>query len=648
MTLRSACGHCGAAVGVGVVDPREDYCPACGAPARLRALAAALAWALRGREVGGKALLGFAVTRAELEVVRRWAPQVMSVSLFGSYRQEHTEGVDIRDLGRFAPASFSGVFGSLIFDYFVEHAQAIRECARVTEPGGFFLTHISAVRLIDGELPPVARGVVRKRAGYFEYLPEDARVESVHTGRTSFLNALSAAGYLAGHCAILDELSGAVTDWFLGVLPPFSAGSARPATLPIGEGVAGRRAYREFCASWEAAVGRRRCVLRVSIPALPAGADSARFAEHVYDRGRQKATGSVILAGNASVVTSEDNGEKWELHRFSELEGRRLNLCFTTNDGAHIVQCLPESAENADVARRRGHTNPARATVLRFDAAWRLTAVEDGPEAVWHGRASVDQNGGVLMFAEYPANFAGHRDLPSRVLRSRDDGRSWEVVFEVGPEAVRHFHTLQADPFAPGVWWLSSGDAGEECRVWRSPDDGDTWADMSVAEPQVEVGAGRRRGAYRYTDLVVERDTLLWGADDLLGAPEDVRLGGAGARMFRARKTALHEVEELGYIGHPVRSIVDVGEAYLCLTEAKYECGGFSKEPRVVMLRKDEMCQRVEVAVLTNETGRATGLSYSRASKAACEGRFFSFRGVTDVFNGVRPGVFQWEVELDN
>ncbi len=399
--------------------------------------------------------------------------------------------------------------------------------------------------------------------------------------------------------------------------------------------------------------------LKLSIPQLPEGSKAVEFAEHVYDRKSCATTPNVILTGRSIIVESKDNGATWKLIRIPEVEDRRLYNCFTTDDGNHIVQGLPEQNINAK------KTNHDSAVLFLFDKDWRLISVDDeSTTTYWHGRASIDQSGATIMFAEYHNNsykytsaykeeYEKWKNLvkPSRVFRSRDGGRTWNVVFELPPEAIRHFHTLQADPFLPKTWWLSSGDTAIESRVWRSSDDGDSWVDVTLADgTQLDNGAYAQSG-FRYTDLLINQDSLIWGTDDIMGSSNNIdfempQVKRTGSRIYRAKKSNPLQLEELGYIGHPVRSIVDVGPAYLFLTEANI--GYYRLTPQVVALFKDSMDKPLEVARIDHFNNGKTGFTYSRASKAAYNGRFFSFRNRYDVFNDIYPRVLQWDVRFSD
>lgn len=404
--------------------------------------------------------------------------------------------------------------------------------------------------------------------------------------------------------------------------------------------------------------------LKLSIPpSLPKDAKGSYFAEHVYNRYLKSTTEHVILTGRSMIVESRDNGDTWDVIRLSSVEKRRLYNCFTMDNGHHIVQALPEK----DDTYPSTHTDVKKATLFLFDEHWNLLSTDDQPTAQWHGRASIDQSGNTIMFAEYHYNPYKYIDPykddekmwmplmePNRVFRSRDGGKTWNVVFEAPRGFVRHLHTLQADPFLKGAWWLSSGDRSEESRVWRSDDDGDTWVDVTDTHPDIDLPkmyTTRKQAAFRYTDIIITKDQLIWGADDLLGdalesGPEFPQNLRAGSRIYSTPKSNPLKITELAYIGHPVRSIVDVGPAYIVITESNRQY--YPLTPQVVALFKDNMTQPIEIARIDNFQNKKTAFSSSKASKSAVKGRFFSYRYPTDVFKDVRPCVLQWDIAFSD
>ena len=201
----------------------NDYCPNCNAPARIRILPALLedvvAPAVREAGVIELPALGFAMAGVEKQLMGLHFPLLKSVSLFGNYGGDHEMGVDARDLTRFADQSFSVHASVLLFDYFTEQDQGIREAYRVLAPGGVFFTQLGPYRLLDGDEAPYQIKEVRGRPGYFEYLPEGVALADIRVGRQWFLQAMQDAGFqvrwIRGH----DRAAGVDLDWFVGFKP---------------------------------------------------------------------------------------------------------------------------------------------------------------------------------------------------------------------------------------------------------------------------------------------------------------------------------------------------------------------------------------------------------------------------------------------
>jgi hypothetical protein len=105
---------------------------------------------------------------------------------------------------------------------------------------------------------------------------------------------------------------------------------------------------------------------------------------------------------------------------------------------------------------------------------------------------SVCLHGGDVYLAEYTLG-----DDPARILRSADDGRSFEPRVET--TAVRHFHGVFDDPYRDDLW-ATSGDADDESAVGR----------LAGGE-FVPVGSGSQR--WRAVGLAFTPTAVLWGMD---------------------------------------------------------------------------------------------------------------------------------------
>ena len=389
-----------------------------------------------------------------------------------------------------------------------------------------------------------------------------------------------------------------------------------------------------------------RAVLRLSSPRFGDPAVNAVFSEHPLDRDGA-ASERVIALHDRTAFESRDLGETWTP---SALDSAwPVEQSFTTSTGAHIVATQPMAAEG---------DAETHAVIRRFDAAWQPAGEPLRTRSAWHGSCSIGEKDGVILFAEYPINrgkygSAEHLPLTDRlvsdpcVYRSRDDGRTWEKVFCAPATQVRHLHTVTPDPHRPHRWWLTSGDRAEEVFVWISDDDGDTWTDITSDRVDGPLHRNcRPRAAQRLTDQVFHDGWVIWGADDWLGDVRDVGNGehpGVGSRIFKARVDGPWLPQEIGYAGPPLRSIVDVGPAFLFISEAKAR--SVTLRPESFLVFKDDLSRVHRFVQFDNWGENSTGFTYSRASRKARDGVFFSYRGARDVF-ARSPRFLRWEIEF--
>ena len=665
-------------------DPMEtvvdgENCPSCNQRARTRSLGPVMeeiVWPAIDQSLAARApILAFAPTDSERKLIDHDIA-IESVSLYGDYGPEHQEGVDVRDLHEFESASFCGAYSILLFDYFVEHERALGELARVIAPGGMFFTHIGPDRIEEGANPPRSHHEIEARADYFDYVPEDHGMVDIRVGRQWLVDAVGRAGFDPAHVYVEDVPTGIVNEWFVGrrtggfAAAAWIAGSRRlrslghaASSLPLrlrrsryrpGAGHAPprmrtpiRRAADELVHSVpvDPAFGFSRVLVRLT---LPSDARTGRFGEHVWDEMNQETTPMVIATYSDGVAVSEDNGFEWRHVSLPAVKGLNVRSCFTTSRGTHVLHVLNEPGENA--------------LLLRFSRDWTLLDHQELARSSWHARGAIGERNGVIMFAEYPDNVSKYklddggelgledeRPLTSRVYRSTDDGETWSVAFEKDWREIRHFHTLVPDPYEMGVWWLSSGDRAAESRVWRSADDGASWLEATNPEPQFDLGPHQHmaQACHRQTDVYITRDQLFWGADDWLGGAsgdlEDLLGRRTGARFFVSPKGERLDPKPVGWAGNPVRSLTDLGDALIATTEAKRvkRIGN----PQVFLISKKDFGLSTELFRPGIFRSDGSGFTYSRASRAARDGTFYSHRSEKDVFD--RPGgILRWQVEF--
>ncbi len=106
---------------------------------------------------------------------------------------------------------------------------------------------------------------------------------------------------------------------------------------------------------------------------------------------------------------------------------------------------------------------------------------------------------GTIFFGEYTLN--PKRELNTRLFRSIDGGRTFQVVYTFAKDRVRHIHFVKYDPYEKCLW-LGTGDRDYENLLLRSDDGGATWR---------EIGGGTQD--WRAIGVCFTSDALIWGTD---------------------------------------------------------------------------------------------------------------------------------------
>ncbi|HVV64908.1 MAG TPA: hypothetical protein VHC42_05530 [Rhizomicrobium sp.] len=398
----------------------------------------------------------------------------------------------------------------------------------------------------------------------------------------------------------------------------------------------------EYSAQLPGGFGARRIVIELAAAAgLPARPGFA-FADHVTDEAGRP-TDKVIAVAKGRVAISCDLGRSWSIVKLKGHEHRHVVDAKSIGRSELLVQTSAYASEN----NRRPHVD-----LLVASESGDVLAEHTQFSHRWHGCRAVDLAGETLMFAEYPGNrpIANARPWSPHVFRSRDRGRSWEVAFVRSGAQIRHFHFLQARPGAPGEWWLSSGDHPHECHIWVSKDDGRSWSDATEELPErfTVDGVAYRHDAFRLTDLAWIGDEVVWATDDTLGASRP-----PGARVFRSRSEAPLAPRFVGLGKWHFRSLVDIGEFLLVISQRsnRQQASALDRRPGVYLMPKIPKpggpCFLHLFDLSTFPSGpRPAGFTYSKASRAAKDGVFFTYRSDEDVFNGGHK-LLRWRVRWE-
>ena len=338
------------------------------------------------------------------------------------------------------------------------------------------------------------------------------------------------------------------------------------------------------------------------------------FLEHVYSWEYQKATMDVIGTkyGTGCIYESKDLGKNFKMvyeDYFQDWE-----ICMTTSNGRHLVW------------------NNNNRNIWIFDNEWKyLKQIKTG-NYPWHGSAGIAEIHNTIIYAEY-TNLAEKL----YVWRSEDAGDSWQRVFSQNSYLsqeinIKHFHTVQPDPFFPGHWYLSSGDRSEECRVWKSADDGLSWIEVTDPDPD----GTSLQSVHRYTSIHFDESSLYWGTDDIMDGK---------AKFVRAAKTEPLQVEVLADLGNLVRSLISTPYGLIFISEQKMIRNGKLLD-MTIHLSQDKRTV-LELARISRENLYQNGFTYSRASISSYDNTFFSYFASDVIFHSY-IGMLKWEINIDS
>ena len=373
--------------------------------------------------------------------------------------------------------------------------------------------------------------------------------------------------------------------------------------------------------------------VHIAIPALPSS-PYYEFTEHPLER-HGEASSIVLATTKGGFAISPDLGESWQPAHPRGYTKHEIVHAKYLGGTEYLLQAILPAWKRRE----------ALVDTIVVNAAGAVLAENRIAGSPWHGCRGVDMRGDTLMFAEYPYETPGEtpgQRRSRRVFRSRDSGRSWQVVFEVPGATVRHFHFLQARPGRMGEWWLASGDYPEESHVWVSRDDGDTWQDESspLAETVNIDGIPYTRSVFRLTDMAWFGDQVLWGTDQVL--PRNKK-SPRGARVFQSPANETLAPALVGTAQWEIRNVVDVGDFFVLLSQGpgKFSDDPGERRPNVFLVPKDSprLIHLLDVDVYSSVP---TGFTYSKASRAAKDGVFFTSRSGTDVFPFGHK-VLKWE-----
>jgi len=380
-------------------------------------------------------------------------------------------------------------------------------------------------------------------------------------------------------------------------------------------------------------VGGKKIKIKISnIDTIP---PKATFGEHILDRNTLDATKKVNVRFKNIVYNSDDLGEIWKLKKINNIS--EIKNIFTTISDKIII-----SGSDSE--------NPDRHRITVLDRNLNQLNSSISGKFSWHGTYSIDESDGCIMYGEYPPNKSSDiNKFSSTVMRSLDDGFSWEEILKIGHPTIRHFHTCNSIPFIENGWLVTSGDAPKQCKFLLSKDNGDTWGEINDIKQISKLNNDFKNAIHRTVVMQFHDNELIWATDDIIGPiemyQEENGKYSVGSKLITSKITeGSMNIEIICRFGMHVRSMIDIGEGWIFITEAKYL--DKVKGPQVFLILKDKIDKPYLLFEIENSTSRITGGTYSRSSIKSYDGVFFTQMG-DGMFNQKSARTLKWEVKLE-
>ena len=307
--------------------------------------------------------------------------------------------------------------------------------------------------------------------------------------------------------------------------------------------------------------------------------DPIRFYLLCADRHSNK----VFASQSVYLYFSNNGGKTWVRQNTNLPAG--IKTAFYTRDGTLLLTTLDHQI------LRSTDDGKTFTTVMTDTYGWRGT---DG--------IAQDSLSGAIVFGE---NASGvNSDLS--LWRSTDDGQTWTEVLKRTPNDIRHWHSVQIDPYTK-EWLATTGDTDAQVEWWRSSD-GINWTAIVGADSGVEGSQ-----MYRTLGVFFTQDSYVWGTDNpLWGYDQNF--------IITAKKNNLAELNKTYPLSGPAYAHVQFADMWVLGTQP--EGRTMSDRTARLYVSKDEGKSWTKELSWTMRDGDSKG-GFTWASLPDKEGNFY-------------------------